>query len=654
MVMPRMRGRTVELGLSVVVALGLGHPAAGATLPPGFTEVVVASGLQSPTAMAIAPDGRLFVCEQAGGLRVIKSGALLPTPFITLTVSAIGERGLLGVALDPAFVSNQYVYVYYTATTPVVHNRVSRFTASGDVAQPGSEVVLLDLEPLSATNHNGGAIHFGRDGRLFVGVGENAVAANSQSLANKLGKLLRIDADGGVPADNPFFAATTGTNRAIWALGLRNPFTFAVHKKTGALLINDVGQSTWEEVNDGVAGANYGWPASEGPTIDPAFVSPRFAYGHGASPTTGCAIAGGAFYDADVVAFPSEYVTAYFFGDLCSGWIRRLDTATNAVLPFASGINGPVDIQVSRDGALYYVAYNAGAVYRVTFPAGRRLRSDYDGDGVSDLGVFRSASGVWLTVRSSDGAATGAQWGQPGDLAVPGDYDGDGRTDLAVYRVPPPSSIAATADGVWYVLRSSTGTAVATCWGQTGDVPVPADYDGDGATDVAVFRPATGTWYLVPSGSGVAATVAWGLPGDQPVPGDFDGDGRADPTVFRPATGTWHQFRGATRTALEFSWGANGDVPLAGDYDGDGMADPALFRPATGAWYQLLSASGGAVGLIWGAPGDQPLVGDYDGDGRADPTVFRPSEGTWYQLRSASGAGYGILWGSGSDVPLTR
>ena len=178
--------------------------------------------------MQFAPDGRLFVAEQGGRLRVIKDGVLLPTPFLTLTVSSVGERGLLGVAFDPAFATNRFVYVYYTATTPAIHNRISRFTANGDVAVAGSEIVLLDLNNLSgATNHNGGALAFGGDGKLYVAVGENANGANAQSFDNLLGKMLRLNSDGSIPTDNPFFGTATGNNRAIYSLGLRNPFTFA-------------------------------------------------------------------------------------------------------------------------------------------------------------------------------------------------------------------------------------------------------------------------------------------------------------------------------------------------------------------------------------------------------------------------------------------
>ena len=344
-----------------------------ATLPAGFAETVVASGLANPTAMEFAPDGRLFVGQQGGRLRVIKNGALLATPFVTLTVNSSGERGLLGVTFDPDFATNNFVYVYYTATTPNVHNRISRFTANGDVAVASSEVVILDLNPLSgATNHNGGAIHFGEDGKLYAAVGDNANGANAQTLANLLGKILRINADGSVPTDNPFYGQAAGVNRAIWALGLRNPYTFSIEPVTGRMFINDVGQNTWEEIDEGVSGSNYGWPDTEGPTSDPRFDPPVYAYQHGAGTPTGCAIAGGAFYNPqDFLQFPASYDGDYFFADYCSGWIYKLETSDLTATQFATGISSPVDLKVSDDGALYYLARGngstTGVVARITY-----------------------------------------------------------------------------------------------------------------------------------------------------------------------------------------------------------------------------------------------------------------------------------------------
>src|SRR3982751_471210 len=243
--------------------------AKAANLLPGFTETQFGSNLSGrPTAMEFAPDGRLFVCLQTGQVRVIKNGSLLPTSFLDIAVDSSGERGLLGIAFDPNFPANHYVYVYYTVSTSPIHNRVSRFTAAGDVAASGSEVVLLNLDNLSAaTNHNGGALHFGADGKLYVGVGDNANGSNAHTPTTLFGKLLRINPDGSIPTDNPFYNQATGKYRAIWAMGLRNPFTFGFANGSGRLFIDDVGQSLYEEIDDGVAGANYGWPTCEGPCV---------------------------------------------------------------------------------------------------------------------------------------------------------------------------------------------------------------------------------------------------------------------------------------------------------------------------------------------------------------------------------------------------
>jgi len=339
-----------------------------ATLPAGFSETRVATGLSSPTAMTVAPDGRLFVTQKGGALRVVKNNALLPAPFLTVSVNTSGERGLLGVAFDPDFLTNRFVYVYYTTAASPIHNRVSRFTASAsnpDVAEAGSEVQLLNLPTLGATNHNGGAIHFGNDGKLYVAVGENAVPSNAQSLNTPLGKLLRLNADGSIPADNPFFSQTTGTNRAIWGLGLRNPYTFAVDTFNGRMHINDVGQDAWEEVNLVARGSNYGWPQTEG--NQPAGVSgvryPIHTYQNTGS---NCAIVGAAFYRPQVFRFPVAYDARYFFGDYCGGFIRMLDPPNySSSTGFASGISNLVDIQTHPDGSLYYLAAGTGELFRI-------------------------------------------------------------------------------------------------------------------------------------------------------------------------------------------------------------------------------------------------------------------------------------------------
>jgi glucose/arabinose dehydrogenase len=355
------------------------EPAAGAgSLPNGFTQSRLAGGLTTPTAMAFAPDGRLFVAEQRGTVRVIESGELLVTPFLDFSgvIDSRGERGLLGIAFDPAFSTNGWVYIYYThkaTSTTQAHNRVVRVTAvrdpvtgvPGDTVVPGSEKLLLRLNNLSsALNHNGGALHFGIGGSLFIAVGENAAPSNAQSTDNLLGKMLRINKAGTIPTTNPFYSNpnVVGQDKAIWALGLRNPFSFAVQPGTGRIYINDVGARTWEEINNGVKGANYGWPIYEGPENDPEYRPSIFAYKHGNTATTGCAITGGTFYNPQTVQFPSGFVDDYLFADFCSGWIRRLDYSQGKVFPF-KGMSSekPVDLDVGSDGTLYFLARNTGS-----------------------------------------------------------------------------------------------------------------------------------------------------------------------------------------------------------------------------------------------------------------------------------------------------
>jgi glucose/arabinose dehydrogenase len=352
---------------SVVAALTLpvNEARGAATLPANFARSQVVAGLVGPTAMEFAPDGRLFVAEQRGTLRVVKADGTLAT-FLDFSgkVDSAGERGLLGIAFDPAFASNHHVYLYYTreatATTPA-HNRVVRVTADGNRVIAGSEKLILRLNNLSsATNHNGGAIHFGDDGKLYAAVGDNANGANAQSLRTLKGKMLRINKDGTIPQGNPFYNRAAGKNRAIWARGLRNPFSFVVQPRTGRMFINDVGQDRWEEIDGGAAGANYGWPRYEGPESNPNYRNPVFAYRHGSTNTTGCAITGGAFYNPSTKQFPSGYVGDYFFADLCGGWIRKFDTATGGVSGFATGISRPVDLKVSKGGILYYLSRGDG------------------------------------------------------------------------------------------------------------------------------------------------------------------------------------------------------------------------------------------------------------------------------------------------------
>jgi uncharacterized repeat protein (TIGR03806 family) len=365
---------------ALVLVLWLCQGARAAKLPDGFIETAVFSGINGATAMDFAPDGRLFVCEQTGSLRIVKNDVLLPVPFLTVKVDSSWERGLLGVAFDPNFDKNKYVYVNYISPDPYPHHRISRFTADGDTAEASSEVILFegdDQEKLGGgvkNGHQGGAIHFGPDGKLYIAIGDQTAGAPAQDMKTLQGKILRINPDGSIPADNPFFRQTTGKYRAIWALGLRNPFTFAFQSGTGRMLINDVGGAN-EEVNVGSAGANYGWPTVEhGPTNDRRFRGPIHWYKESS-------IAGGAFYNPPRRQFPAKYVGKYFFADFKQGWIRTLDPDNpKDVRDFLTGLGNlsVVDIKIAADGSLYYLRRlawvrdkdyqaNTGVLYKVRY-----------------------------------------------------------------------------------------------------------------------------------------------------------------------------------------------------------------------------------------------------------------------------------------------
>ena len=216
--------------------------------------------------------------------------------------------------------------------------------------------------------------------------------------------MLRITSTGSIPTDNPFFNQTTGDNRAIWALGLRNPFTFSFQAVTSRMFINDVGENTWEEIDDGIAGSNYGWPNCEGFCNPPNgnFRDPIFEYAHDGQT---CAITGGAFYNPQVAQFPSNFVGNYFFADFCGGWIKRLDPSNgNAVTDFATGISSPVDLKVSSDGFLYYLARGSGSINRIGFSTGDTTPPTVSIDNPADgSSVVRKAS-VTIQASASDGS----------------------------------------------------------------------------------------------------------------------------------------------------------------------------------------------------------------------------------------------------------
>jgi FG-GAP-like repeat len=275
-----------------------------------------------------------------------------------------------------------------------------------------------------------------------------------------------------------------------------------------------------------------------------------------------------------------------------------------------------------------------------------KSRADFDGDGKTDVSVFRGADGTWYLNNSTTGF-NAVKFGASGDIVVPGDYDADGKADYAVFRA---SDTSGAPD--FYVLNSNGNTFSSYSLGSTGDIPVAGDYDGDGKSDFAVFRPSIGYWFVNNSSTGTTSNIQFGSAGDQPFTMDNDGDGKSNLAVFRPSNGTWYIARptgtpGANFDAIPF--GVASDVPVPADYDGDNKDDVAVFRPSNGTWYILRSSDSQVSYQQFGASGDVAVPGDYDGDGKDDVAVYR--NGVWYINRSSSGFST-VNFGVSSDVPV--
>ena len=411
-----------------------------ADLPNGFVEIQVAQNLD-PTDMLIAPDGRIFVMIKSGKILIVENGALLTDPFLNIEnqVDNFNERGLGHMVLDPDFEINRYYYVYYTIQGEN-RNRVSRFTAIGNFTVPGSEQIILNLNMLSGTIHNAGAMVFGHDRKLYIATGEGADPSNSQAKNSLLGKILRINPDGTIPDDNPFVSDTTftGINKAIWALGFRNPYSMSIDPVTGKIYANDVGGVNFEEVNEVLKGRNYGWPIIEGMRTNQAapadYQDPVYAYPHGGGLNAGCAIVGSAFYSFEhfpSTAFPVSFHGRYFFADYCSGYIRMIDPATKALIPevFATGINRPLAIGIASDGSLYYLAragIGGGSTQDNTSSTNGSLwRVMYTGSGEPIISVQPQSvlipigEDATFTIAASGNQPLAYQW-QKDDEDIPG------------------------------------------------------------------------------------------------------------------------------------------------------------------------------------------------------------------------------------------
>jgi glucose/arabinose dehydrogenase len=363
------------------------------TLNPAFVNEIVVPDVFDATTIAFLPDGRMLVGELSNKVLMVQPGASQPDPqpILDLDYASLGlqpgEQGLMDIAIDPNFSQNGYFYVYYTkGFGGQNHNRLSRFTVSGNVVTANSETVLWQDDRVANAEHHGGSTGFGVDGKIYFTTGDEfSGQAPSQQLDNYWGKVLRINTNGSIPLDNPFYDGAGPNRDEIWAYGLRNPYRMSIDPLSGRMYIGDVGgndgNTAIEELNLGIAGANYGWPLGEGETGIPGTTDPIFSYAHN---NLESAITAGFIYHGS--QFPSEYQGSFFFGDYANNTIKRLTLDANGnvtgVVNFwpadgsrdGSVVGDPVKLVEGPDGSLYYVDIGFDTAYQPNPAAIRRIR----------------------------------------------------------------------------------------------------------------------------------------------------------------------------------------------------------------------------------------------------------------------------------------
>lgn len=557
--------------------------------PDGSTDPTFNGGTgfsTSPKTIAIQPDGRILAAGDFTGYNFFaqpKFVRINPDGSADTSFTPVVDRSIHAVA--PLANGKILIGGDFTTVNGVARTAFARLNADGSL--DGT------FAPVFANNPTVFAILIQSDGHVMVG--------GTWSSVNGVGSegLVRFKPDGSV--DSSFLADTGKINQ----IALRSDGRYIV----GTRNVNgNEGSSIFRLNSNG--------------TQDWSFTTR----------TTG--------YLETLVLQPSGNIV---YGG--SGGINRIgpNGEKDIFFPVHGANNWVYDILAQPDGKLIVSGLFSGiedvgrhGIARLTLS--NRIRGtvfDFDGDGRSDVSVYRPSTNTWYEILSATGSIGIQTFGASGDIIAPADYDGDGKTDLGLFR---PSL------GDWLYISSSTSTVTQLHFGQAGDIPLPSDADANGTADITVYRPSTGQWYGSPS-------MVFGIAGDQPLIGDFDGDGKSDRAIFRPSNGDW--WYAASSSNFEHRnvhWGVTGDLPVPADYDGDAKTDFAVFRPSDGGWYIYNSSDGSFTILSFGTNGDRPAPGDYDGDGRADIAVFRPSTGIWYLYQTTSGSA-GLQFGVAGDIP---
>jgi glucose/arabinose dehydrogenase len=647
----------------------------------------VASGL-SNALFAAAPPGdpsRLFIVQQTGEIRILDldSGQLLATPFLTVPVDDNGERGLLGFAFDPDYASNGFFYIYRTVPGSPAHNVIDRYQVSSNpnVADAGSATPIINFANLGPTNHNGGWIGFGRDGYLYATVGDNANSANAQNINTLFGKIVRIDVDSdafpsdparnyAIPPDN-MFVGIAGADE-IFALGLRNPFRASFDRATGDFFIGDVGEGTWEEIDSGVLGANYGWPLYEGPAgsgtvAAGTLTAPIHSYNH----SVGNAVIAGYVYRGQSDGLQGQLFFADLNGKIFTlryngaNWV--VTQRTSQIATDSGAINTPTSFGEDALGNLYVTDLD-GDVFRLTpvvvstdqgdalsglegddilfgGTGNDTLNGGIDDDQLNggsgiDTAVFSGSRASYsidrgkaqVVVSGPDGTdtVTSTEWLEFDDATLNArlsnsDFDGSGNSDIVWQNISGSAGVW-LLDGTVHVGGGPVGSNPGAAW----DVRGAGDFNGDGMSDIlwqnSDGRPAV--WLL-----NGAAQIGTGVVGTNPGPqwhiigsGDFNADTKSD-ILWQHNDGraaVW-LLDGTTLTGAN-EVGSNPGVAWhlkdAGDFNGDGKSD-MLWQHNDGSaavWLldgtTLLGAAivGNTPGLQWHVIGS----GDFNGDGKSD------------------------------------